>query len=189
MADAIKNPNIYYVQPNNDDIRWLNDGAFSWKFWNMKSNGGNVNIANYRKTVYDPSPKGFIVPIPRTFSVFVDGSTELGNSGGNLNGKIDPQLSYRYLVHTKRNQQGEELPFTATGQRSSRDNLGSGSGSLWALDGVYYWSSESNYDGFDNSDKGKSYTFVVRKDNETNVYSYGFVGTQAMARPVRCIRE
>ena len=41
----------------------------------------------------------------------------------------------------------------------------------------------------DNSDKGKSYTFVVRKDNETNVYSYGFVGTQAMARPVRCIRE
>ena len=55
--------------------------------------------------------------------------------------------------------------------------------------GVYYWSSESNYDGSDNSDKGKSYTFVVRKDNETNVYSYGFVGTQAMARPVRCIRE
>ena len=189
MADAIKNPNIYYVQPNNGDIRWLNDGAFSWKFWNMESNGGNVNIAKYRKTVYDPSPKGFIVPIPRTFSVFVNGSTALGDRGGTLNGKIDPQLSYRYLVHTKRNQKGEELPFTATGQRSSRDNLGSGSGSLWALDGVYYWSSESNYDGSDNSDKGKSYTFVVRKDNETDVYSYGFVGTQAMARPVRCIRE
>lgn len=172
MADAIKNPNIYYVQPNNDDLRWLTDGSFSYKFWNMKSSGNNSDITEYEKTVYDPSPKGFVVPIPRAFSVFVNGSTAGGNYGGSINGKIDPELSYRYLVRTKRGQQGAELPFTATGQRSSRDNLGTGAGTLWALDGVYYWSSESKYNGSNgDNEKGKAFTFVVRKDNETNVYS------------------
>ena len=190
MADAIKNPNVYYAQPNNTDIRWLADNSFSYKFWNMESSGDKVDITKYKKTVYDPSPKGFVVPIPRAFSVFVNGSTATGNYGGNLNGKIDPALSYRYLVRTKKNQQGAELPFTATGQRSSRGNLGSGSGSLWALDAVYYWSSESKYNGSNgDGEKGKAFTFVVRKDHESEVYSYGFIGNQAMARPVRCIRE
>ena len=190
MDKAIRNPNIYYVQPNNKDIRWLADNSFSYKFWNMESSGNNYNITGYRKTVYDPSPKDFVVPIPRAFSVFVNGNTVSANYGGSINGKIDPELSYRYIVRTEKNQQGAELPFTATGQRSSRDNLGSGSGSLWAMDGVYYWSSESKYNGSNGEDeKGKAFTFVLRKDNESDVYSYGFVGTQAMARPVRCIKE
>lgn len=190
MDKAIRNPNIYYVQPNNTDIRWLADNSFSYKFWNMESRGNNYNITGYRKTVYDPSPKDFVVPIPRAFSVFVNGNTVSANYGGSINGKIDPELSYRYIVRTEKNQQGAELPFTATGQRSSRDNLGSGSGSLWAMDGVYYWSSESKYNGSNGDDeKGKAFTFVLRKDQESNVYSYGFVGTQAMARPVRCIKE
>lgn len=190
MDKAIRNPNIYYVQPNNTDIRWLADNSFSYKFWNMESSGNNYNITGYRKTVYDPSPKDFVVPIPRAFSVFVNGNTVSANYGGSINGKIDPELSYRYIVRTEKNQQGAELPFTATGQRSSRDNLGSGSGSLWAMDGVYYWSSESKYNGSNgDNEKGKAFTFVLRKDQESNVYSYGFVGTQAMARPVRCIKE
>lgn len=188
MDKAIRNPNIYYVQPNNKDIRWLADNSFSYKFWNMESSGNNYNITGYRKTVYDPSPKDFVVPIPRAFSVFVNGNTVSADYGGSINGKIDPELSYRYIVRTEKNQQGAKLPFTATGQRSSRDNLGSGSGSLWAMDGVYYWSSESKYNG-SNNEKGKAFTFVLRKDQESNVYSYGFVGTQAMARPVRCIKE
>lgn len=190
MDQAIRNPNIYYVQPNNTDIRWLADNSFSYKFWNMESSGNNYNITGHRKTVYDPSPKDFVVPIPRAFSVFVNGNTVSANYGGSINGKIDPELSYRYLVRTEKNQQGAELPFTATGQRSSRENLGSGSGSLWAMDGVYYWSSESKYNGSNgDNEKGKAFTFVLRKDNESDVYSYGFVGTQAMARPVRCIKE
>lgn len=190
MDKAIRNPNIYYVQPNNTDIRWLADNSFSYKFWNMESKGNNYNITGYRKTVYDPSPKDFVVPIPRAFSVFVNGNTVSANYGGSINGKIDPELSYRYIVRTEKNQQGAELPFTATGQRSSRDDLGSGSGSLWAMDGVYYWSSESKYNGSNgDNEKGKAFTFVLRKDQESNVYSYGFVGTQAMARPVRCIKE
>ena len=190
MDKAIRNPNIYYVQPNNKDIRWLADNSFSYKFWNMESSGNNYNITGYRKTVYDPSPKDFVVPIPRAFSVFVNGNTVSADYGGSINGKIDPELSYRYIVRTEKNQQGAELPFTATGQRSSRDNLGSGSGSLWAMDGVYYWSSESKYNGSNgDNEKGKAFTFVLRKDQESNVYSYGFVGTQAMARPVRCIKE
>ncbi len=190
MDKAIRNPNIYYVQPNNTDIRWLADNSFSYKFWNMESSGNNYNITGYRKTVYDPSPKDFVVPIPRAFSVFVNGNTVSADYGGSINGKIDPELSYRYIVRTEKDQQGAELPFTATGQRSSRDNLGSGSGSLWAMDGVYYWSSESKYNGSNGErEKGKAFTFVLRKDQESNVYSYGFVGTQAMARPVRCIKE
>jgi len=47
---------------------------------------------------------------------------------------------------------------------------------------VYYWSCNANSAGI-------AYSMCIRKDSETNIYTIGFMGSQTMARPVRCIKE
>ena len=147
MAKAIQNPNVYYVQPQNRENKWLDSNSFTDKLWNM-SGRGDVRLSNSVKTVYDPSPRGFKVPVPRAFSVFVNGCDQAGyvdggiEKGGQLNGEIDAEKPYKYHVYTKKNKGGERIPFTATGQRASRDGIDGDqnkAGCLWALDGVYYW--------------------------------------------------
>ena len=191
-ADGIKHPNVYYVQnATHSSTAWLTDDAYSPKLWNVDGTEKNIWVASSRKTVYDPSPKGFKVPVPRAFSVFVDGGATSDNECGTLNGYIDSATPYQYHVYTKKNDQGDCIPFTATGQRSNRGNLGSGPGSLWAMYGVYYWTNAAQ-------SNGTSYSFVIRREDEVNQdgsttkiasYTIGFQGTQTMARPVRCIKE
>ncbi len=191
-ADGIKHPNVYYVQnATYSSTAWLTDAAYSPKLWNVDGTEGDKWVASSRKTVYDPSPKGFKVPVPRAFSVFVDGGATSDNVCGTLNGYIDSVTPYQYHVYTKKNDQGVCIPFTATGQRSNRGNLGSGPGSLWAMYGVYYWTNAAQ-------SNGTSYSFVIRREDEVNQdgsiteiasYTIGFQGTQTMARPVRCIKE
>ncbi len=193
-AEGIKHPNVYYVQNQNspNKTEWLTDAAYSPKLWNVDGTNGDIWVANSKKTVYDPSPKGFKVPVPRAFSVFVDGGATSDNVCGTLNGYIDPAPNnYQYHVYTQKNDVGELIPFTATGQRSNRGDLGSGPGSLWAMYGVYYWTNAAQKNG-------TSYSFVIRREDEKNQngsiteiksYSIGFQGTQTMARPVRCIKE
>lgn len=192
-ADGIKHPNVYYVQnATYSHTAWLTDAAYSPKLWNVDGTERNIWVASSKKTVYDPSPKGFKVPVPRAFSVFVDGGATSDNICGTLNGYIDPAPNnYQYHVYTKKNDNGDPIPFTATGQRSNRGNLGSGPGSLWAMYGVYYWTNAA-------MSNGTSYSFVIRREDEVNQdgsitpiasYTIGFQGTQTMARPVRPFKE
>ena len=191
-ADGIKHPNVYYVQnATYSSTAWLTGDAYSPKLWNVDGTERNIWVASSRKTVYDPSPKGFKVPVPRAFSVFVDGGATSDNVCGTLNGYIDSATPYQYHVYTMKNDQGDCIPFTATGQRSNRGNLGSGPGSLWAMYGVYYWTNAAQ-------SNGTSYSFVIRREDEKNQdgsitkiasYSIGFQGTQTMARPVRPFKE
>ena len=183
MATAIQNPNIYYVQPTDGSNYWLSTNSFTVKLWDGDTrDDGELNEISSTKTVYDPSPRGFKVPFPRVFAGFVNGGTST-TSGGSLNGYIDPNESFKYHVYyTSPNGKRGETVFTATGQRSSRDNLGTGAGSLWALDRVYYWTCNP-------ARPGEAYSLVICKDSEVELYSYAFQGNQAMARPVRCMRE
>ena len=183
MATAIQNPNIYYVQPTDGSNYWLSTNSFTVKLWDGDTrDDGELNEISSTKTVYDPSPRGFKVPFPRVFAGFVNGGTST-TSGGSLNGYIDPNESFKYHVYyTSPNGKRGETVFTATGQRSSRDNLGTGAGSLWALDRVYYWTCNP-------AKPGESYSLVICKDSEVELYSYAFRGNQAMARPVRCMKE
>ena len=188
-AEGIKHPNVYYVKSTHSTA-WLTDAAYSPKLWNVDGTEKNIWVASSRKTVYDPSPKGFKVPVPRAFSVFVNGYNESGNVGGSLNGNVLPAPDdYQYEVYPKKDKVGTKIPFTATGQRSNRSDLGSGPGSLWAMYGVYYWTNAA-------IKNGESYSFVIRYEDEdgdgekeVHIYSIGFSGTQTMARPVRCIKE
>ena len=185
MATAIQNPNIYYVQPTDGSNYWLSTNSFTVKLWDGDTRDyGELNEISSTKTVYDPSPRDFKVPFPWVFAGFVNGGTSTGNEGGTLNGYIDSQEPFKYHVYyTTPDGKKKETVFTATGQRSSRDNLGTGAGSLWALDRVYYWTCNP-------ARPGESYSLVIAKDDEpTDVYSYAFQGNQAMARPVRCMKE
>lgn len=196
MKDAIRNPNIYYVEQDNDnEHKWLYSTSFTYRLWDGNSNNyAEIDERSSIKTVYDPSPRGFKVPFPKVFAGFVHGSTGDGSkpndpaSVGYLNGYID-ETGYKYHVYlAPYGKKGDpEITFTATGQRASRDNLaGANAGGLWAMDGVYFWTCNAIR-------TGQSYTFVLRKDLPGHgtdlVYSYGFSGTQAMARPVRSMRE
>lgn len=191
IDESIQNPNVYYTVTGS----WLNTTINT--LWNNQNNGGrgNVNTTSSVKTIYDPSPRGFKIPIPRVFSVFVNGCTESNDICGTFNGYgPDGENNNQYHVHTRPNKQGAVLPFTATGQRADRDGLleqynskgpKAQKGGLWAMYGVYYMTCVPHADK-------QAYTFVLRKDAETTdkaAFTYGFYGAMSMARPVRPMED
>lgn len=194
MEEAIQNPNVYYAYFNGSAQNWLNQNRLG--LWGCNDANAYTSI----KTVYDPSPKGFKVPFPNAFSVMVKGST--GNSGGvdKFNGYKDSSPNYpnhnQYWFYQTRSGTGSVFPCTATGQRADRPGLEvysagdmasvSEPGGLWAMYGVYYWTSVALKD-----QAYAAYTFVARSDypSGNNTYTSRFSGTRSMARPVRCIKE
>ena len=198
ISTTIQNPNIYYTATNSNgtwNTNWCTSVIST--LWDNSSNTTSVNKTTSVKTIYDPSPRGYKVPIPRAFSVFVKGSTYSGETGQNsINGyQIQGGDYNQYRVKPNRDGSGEEIPLTATGQRADREGLEAYSsaegkisepGGLWAMYGVYYWTS-----GQVNSNKNAGYSLCIRHDKGSNeyYYTYGFSGAKTMARPVRCIED
>lgn len=198
IGNAIQHPNVFYTRTPGvtDGADW--NGDHTTTLWNADANGGTLESTTSVKTIYDPSPRGFKVPIPRAFAIFVGGNTGDGSSSsgkGELNGHIyEDDVHNKYRVYPRANQyKEEEIPLTATGQRADivglpvyaeYGSLKSEVGGLWSLYGVYYWTCVPK-------NKTSAYTLVIRKDHPSGVevYSYGFVGTKTMARPVRPIAD
>lgn len=192
IGDAIQHPNVFYTRGTT--------GAADWNFdhittlWNTHENGGTLKSTTSVKTIYDPSPRGFKVPMPRAFAVWVNGHDGDESTKGELNGYIyEDDVHNKYRVFSRANRGGEEIPLTATGQRADiaglpvyeeNGSLKSEVGGLWSLYGVYYWTCVPKSTTAAN-------TLVIRKDHlsELEVYSYGFAGTKTMARPVRPIAD
>ena len=194
IGNAIQHPNVFYTRGTTGGADW--NGDHTTTLWNAGDNGGTLGSTTSVKTIYDPSPRGFKVPIPRAFAIFVGGYTGDGTDGtGVLNGYVfEDNVHNKYRVYPQANQyKEEEIPLTATGQRADvvglpvyeeNGSLKSEVGGLWSLYGVYYWTCVPK-------NKTSAYTLVIRKDYPTGleVYSYGFVGTKTMARPVRPIAD
>lgn len=203
LGTAIQNPNIFYTRNASSYIDWLDSPNLS--LWDASSTEGGAEERDKKtsvKTIYDPSPRGYKVPVPRAFSVLVNNGTSVVNSGGTLNGMLDSssELHNRYFAYERKGMQGEQIPLTGTGQRADRGGLeayipddGKGEvGGLWSMYGVYYWACIQNK-------ATEAYTLVIRKDDKDRadnpdrkgyeVYSYGFSGAKTMARPVRCIED
>ena len=189
IGESIQNPNVYYTLV--DNTNWCTEAVAA--LWDGSSNGGDSEKQSSVKTIYDPSPRGFKVPFPRAYSIFVNGNS--GSGGGTLNGDAnDGENHNQYHVYTQKNGDGEYLPLTATGQRADRDGLEvytntpdgprSSSGGLWAMYGVYYWTCIQNNDRI-------AYSLCIRNDwgGNTTVYTRGFLGSKTMARPVRPIED
>ena len=197
IGNAIQHPNVFYTRGTTGGADWNNEHITT--LWNADANGGTLESTTSVKTIYDPSPRGFKVPIPRAFAIFVGGFTGDGTDGtGVLNGYVfeddEDDLHNKYRVYPQANQyKEEEIPLTATGQRADVVGLPvyeedgpykSEIGGLWSLYGVYYWTCVPK-------NTTSAYTLVIRKDHPrgVEVYSYGFVGTKTMARPVRPIAD
>ena len=206
IGGAIQNPNVYFTRSKDTNPETGKPYAANWlrhnvpTLWNADQ--GNQSSTNSVKTIYDPSPRGYKVPVPRAFAVFVDGCTGDGSKPelrGTLNGEQSSEAPFNtYYVWTGKDGTGECIPMTGTGQRADvaylpvykeGDNLAE-IGGLWSLYGVYYWSCIQN-------NETSGYTLVIRcdRDRATNeivgniTYSYLFSGTKTMARPVRCIED
>ena len=196
IGNAIQHPNVFYTRTPGatDGNDW--NGDHTTTLWNAGDNGGTLESTTSVKTIYDPSPRGFKVPIPRAFAIWVNGFTGDGTDGtGVLNGYVfGDNVHNKYRVYPRANQyEEEEIPLTATGQRADVVGLPvyeedgpieSEIGGLWSLYGVYYWTCVPK-------NTTSAYTLVIRKDHPRGleVYSYGFVGTKTMARPVRPIAD
>lgn len=193
IGESIRHPNVYYIRSgltnwNNSPLKTL---------WNNEANGGSENATSSTKTIYDPSPRGFQVPVPKAFAVFVNdcsASPTATEDIGNLNGVSNQgKLGNQYEVYTESNGGGEKITLTATGQRADLDGLpaysegdGKGeAGGLWAMYGVYFMTCVPITETSAN-------TFVIRHDNmdgAQHVYTRGFSGNMTMARPVRPVKE
>lgn len=195
ISTTIQNPNIYYTATNSNGT-WNTNWCTSVipTLWDNSGNTTDIGKTRSVKTIYDPSPRGYKVPVPRAFSVFVNGNTDVNGAKG-LNGfQVESGDYNQYRVKPNRDGSGEEIPLTATGQRADRENLEaynsdgpkSEPGGLWAMYGVYYWTS-----GQVVSNQNAGYSLCIRHDKGSNeyYYTYGFSGAKTMARPVRCIED
>lgn len=195
IGDAIQHPNVFYTRGTTGGADW--NGDHTPTLWNADADGGTLESTTSVKTIYDPSPRGFKVPIPRAFAVWVNGHEGDESTKGELNGYIyEDAVHNKYRVYPQANGRGTEIPLTATGQRADiggklevyeKDRpLKAEVGGLWSLYGVYYWTCVPK-------NTTSANTLVIRKDfpwgSGVEVYSYGFSGTKTMARPVRPIAD
>lgn len=198
IGESIQHPNVYYVRSGTGN--WNSNPVEA--LWNNQSNGGTIEDVSSTKTIYDPSPRGFQVPVPKAFAVFVNGCSEspggIKPNVGTLNGTSNVgEHKNQYKVYTQSNSGGEMITLTGTGQRADLDkklpaytegNTDAELGGLWAMYGVYFMTCVPV-----NPDQGQAYTLAIRRDvdapEKCTVYTYGFVGNMTMARPVRPIKE
>ena len=198
IGESIQHPNVYYVRSGTGN--WNSNPVET--LWNNQSNGGTIEDVSSTKTIYDPSPRGFQVPVPKAFAVFVNGCSESPGGTkpnvGTLNGISNVgEHKNQYKVYTQSNSGGEMITLTGTGQRADLDkklpaytegNTDAELGGLWAMYGVYFMTCVPV-----NPDQGQAYTLAIRRDvdapEKCTVYTYGFVGNMTMARPVRPIKE
>lgn len=195
IGESIQNPNVFYVRKTANYTNWCTQNIAD--LWDANATGNddyNYSSSSSVKTIYDPSPRGFKVPVPRAFAVFVNGSLDDGGHKyglGTLNGDANQgELHNEYKVYPQKDKQGNFITLTATGQRADRNGLevyvsggvGSELGGLWSMYGVYYWTCIES-----ENDKDAGYSLVIRNDwgGNTTAYSYGFNGAKTMARPVR----
>lgn len=193
IGNAIQHPNVFYTRGTTGGADWNSDHITT--LWNTYENGGTLESTTSVKTIYDPSPRGFKVPMPRAFAVWVNGHKGDESTKGELNGYIyEDDVHNKYRVYPQDNRGGKEIPLTATGQRADiggalevyeqKGPLKAEVGGLWSLYGVYYWTCVPK-------NTTSANTLVIRKDfpSGVEVYSYGFSGTKTMARPVRPIAD
>ena len=193
IGESIQHPNVYYVR--NGATNWNSSPELT--LWNNQPNGGTKENVSSTKTIYDPSPRGFQVPVPKAFAVFVNGSSGSPSGAeniGSLNGDANlGEHNNEYVVYTESNKNGDNITLTATGQRADIGGLpayleGDNKaevGGLWAMYGVYFMTCVP-------INTTAANTFVIRHDNVNSaqhVYTYGFAGNMTMARPVRPIKE
>ncbi len=148
---AIKNPNIKYGWSD----KWCSTNYYNlWSVNNSSYGTGVIHISDHIKSVYDPSPVGYIVPPISAFSGFTTtGSTEyLTNGTVNVAGDFDYGFNFYCALN---GESGDEtIFFPAMGYRSGNIDLPN-------LVGRYaYFCSASRYSSTQNYELSFEYRLV-----------------------------
>lgn len=206
ISDGIKNPNVLYVGGVNatnyaGNEHWLNTNYYN--LWNNTStpikrpnkNYDNSDFIKYLysgiKTIYDPSPAGYMVPPSGFFKIMVN---EQRIGGGIKEQEIEDYFNgyykgmsghdgyYIYTVYTQKGKNGKTIDLTGTGERWYRTDTAE-PGSNFNPEVIYLWSNQiiPTNNGGTRSGAGLALG--------GGASSYFFVGASAMARPVRPVRE
>lgn len=225
IGTGIRNPNVFYVSdgPSGSEFEdWLSTN-FRFNLWNndadtadgAKDDGNEpTNFWSHKKTVYDPSPAGYMIPNAGVWHIIQkqwqnstgnkwDGANwTLSDFAAKINGKrID---DYNYIVWGKGNANNlsEALFFSSTGNRwwSSGMTLDAGldtertpqAGDNFGRNCSYAWSNRT-------ANTRTAYGMALGLDTDRLVeggstelrYYVGaqFIGRRTMCRPVRAIRE
>lgn len=205
IQDGIRNPNILYLGKNitygTGKEHWLNTNYYN--LWNntsiaLRRPNGNYDNADFIKylysgvkTIYDPSPAGYMVPPGGFFKIMVNAQRkasgiaqqEIGNFfNGYYKGMSGHNGYYIYTVYTQKGKRGETMDLTGTGERwYRRDTAEPGSNFNPAT--IYLWSNQiiPTANGGTRSGAG-----LALGGGASHYY---FIGAAAMARPVRPVRE
>lgn len=190
VVNGIQNPDVLYLGAQH----WMAT-PYKQNLWNNCSSTSTTPI----KTVYDPSPRGFMVAHKEVYRVFstsgtsyqVNSSATLANFRNNFNGDYDYTGDpYNYTAYTSKGKKGNAIVFPATGERyytvSTYLNLTYGQ----ILNGtyVYCWISDARHV---NDTKAVAMTLALGYNgSEAAVWVDGSqAGACSMARPVYCVRE
>lgn len=192
----------------NGEDNWNNSSTQLIEFYNLWNNTSyNKTVSNAaamtaneyftsRKTVYDPSPAGYVVPPAGFFKILFRSNPSTYNvQGGNateanlttvLNGVKHTNASGHpiYRIFTKRGDSSKFFSLTGTGHRWYANSL-VGPGNNFNPQIAYLWSSNVTKTI---NDRG-AYTIAVGVEGNGYIVSTAFNGRKAMARPIRCIRE
>lgn len=201
LADGIRNPNVLYVgaqesATNND---W--NSAHYYNLWNNSTKytiqtaaPGNESVDNYFyhsvKTVYDPSPAGYMVPPTGFFRIITNGKTDDASTTLDFNGSYEGMTGhsgyYTYKAYGKKGKTGDYISLTGTGHRWYGNNSTTQAGANFNPTIAYLWSSQVHF-----STLYSAYGLALGPSADGSEYAsnYRFIGRRAMARPVRPVRE
>ncbi len=212
---GIQHPNIMFV--GGTWQHWLpdiNEILPYYNLWNnTKTDFPSRTDFNYEysgvKTVYDPSPAGYMVPPDGFFKIMVNGHANISDRTNLLlENLIDdkPLLNGRfvkksgtndynkYYVNTKKNKEGAEMMLTGTGERSYKPITIYKSGDNMNPDLVYLWSNQIYWTKITSTSPRAGASFALGEmynsaNERLTTSAYKFIGAAAMARPVRPVRE
>ncbi len=217
VKDGITNPNVLYVgiveksDWGGDWHRHSSSAYTAWQpytnLWNNKSlPESGIKIYSRRsvvvKTVYDPSPIGFVVPPKDAFRIL---STVTDHTGGTFSKLVGGSYDdYTYTCYGKPNKdEASKIVFHATGVRwYAKKFTGIGKpGDNWSNECVYLWTSDyCNFEQKTDPDGKRvgthewAYSLYLVAPGIDEDYTSGrcdptFQGATGMARPVRPIKD
>lgn len=239
IKDGILRPNVLFggVDAGLNSNDWLKAGLDYYNLWNNYSASGNYLTGEFEpkiengkltgttatpiltkafaysavKTVYDPSPAGYVVPPVSFFNLFTKGRAyaDYANADNvvslaDFNGEAEwirkegDRNFFTFYAYPKRNGiNGDKILLTGTGHRWYRNSLPWGLGGNFNPHYIYLW---SNSCSFTMNDRG-AFSLAIGQDiNEKQgnidikeqkifIITSHLIGRKNMARPVRCVKE
>ncbi len=163
LADAIKNPNVMYVGGDS----WCSKHYYN--LWSANVSHFPIHIEDHVKTVYDPSPVGYVVPPASYFTGFtINGYPAPSVSATNSDGPFNNGWNF----YCGLNRTGSTIYFASTGDRTFDE----GSMIDVPTHGTFWAASKQN----DNKGYYLDFAYNLVKPNNLNKLTYGF-----SVRPVK----